>query len=128
MVHPQTRRLQRKVHGRVIRIGRKALRCLLARRGITFQRTKTWKESPDRDAKLDCIIAALDDPTLAERAADVRQVGRSLRRAVPGMGQCVSLALVSRSVGRNLAIVARAVARCWISVAATRREVRPQLC
>jgi hypothetical protein len=47
----------RKVHGRVIRIGREALRCLLARRGITFQRTKTWKESPDpdRDTKLDRI-------------------------------------------------------------------------
>src|SRR3954471_20212598 len=45
------------VHGRVIRIGREALRCLLLRRGITFQRTKTWKESPDpdRDAKLDRI-------------------------------------------------------------------------
>ncbi len=42
----------RKVHGRVIRIGREALRCLLARRGITFQRTKTWKEStdPERDS------------------------------------------------------------------------------
>jgi hypothetical protein len=33
----------------VIRIGREALRCLLARRGITFQRTKTWKESPDNE-------------------------------------------------------------------------------
>ncbi|MFE9008990.1 hypothetical protein ACFYOY_43960 [Streptomyces sp. NPDC007875] len=27
----------RRVHGRVIRIGREALRCLLVRRGITFQ-------------------------------------------------------------------------------------------
>lgn len=36
----------RKVHGRVIRIGREASRCLLARRGVTFQRTKTWNESP----------------------------------------------------------------------------------
>lgn len=47
----------RKVHGRMIRIGREALRCLLARRGVTFQRTKTWKEStdPERDAKLDRI-------------------------------------------------------------------------
>lgn len=35
----------RKVRGRVIRIGREALRRLLARRGITFQRTRTWKES-----------------------------------------------------------------------------------
>ncbi|WP_307038067.1 IS630 family transposase [Streptomyces canus] len=52
----------RKVHGRVIRIGREALRCLLARRGITFQRTKTWKESPgpERDAKLDRIEEVLD--------------------------------------------------------------------
>jgi hypothetical protein len=38
------------------------LRCLLARRGITFQRTKTWKEPPDpeRDAKLDRIEHVLD--------------------------------------------------------------------
>ncbi len=35
----------RKVHDRVIRIGREALRRLLARRRITFQRTNTWKES-----------------------------------------------------------------------------------
>ncbi|WP_342364936.1 IS630 family transposase [Streptomyces sviceus] len=52
----------RKVHGRVIRIGREALRGLLARRGVTFQRTKTWKESPDpeREAKLDCIEEVVD--------------------------------------------------------------------
>lgn len=52
----------RTVHGRVIRIGREALRCLLARCGITFQRTKTWKEStdPDRDAKLDRIEHVLE--------------------------------------------------------------------
>ncbi|WP_308191843.1 IS630 family transposase [Kitasatospora humi] len=52
----------RKVHGRVIRIGRETLRCLLARRGVTFQRTKTWKEStdPDYDAKLDRIEHVLE--------------------------------------------------------------------
>ncbi len=52
----------RKVHGRVIRIGREALRGLLARRGVTFQRPKTWKESPDpdREAKLDRIEEVLD--------------------------------------------------------------------
>jgi hypothetical protein len=51
----------RRVHGRVIRIGREALPCLLARRGITFQRTKAWRESPDpdRDAKLDRIEEVL---------------------------------------------------------------------
>jgi transposase len=39
---------------RRVKIGRERLRQLLARNEITFQRTKTWKESndPDRDAKL----------------------------------------------------------------------------
>ncbi|MFJ3514355.1 helix-turn-helix domain-containing protein [Streptomyces sp. NPDC090131] len=37
---------------RPVRIGREALRCLLARRGITFQRTQTWKESPDPDWRM----------------------------------------------------------------------------
>jgi hypothetical protein len=52
----------RRVRGRVIRVGREALRTLLIRRGITFQRTKTWKESndPDFDAKLDRIEHVLD--------------------------------------------------------------------
>ncbi|MQS15977.1 IS630 family transposase [Streptomyces kaniharaensis] len=52
----------RKVHGRVIRIGREALRCLLARRGVTFQRTRTWKEStdPDFDTKIERIEHVLD--------------------------------------------------------------------
>jgi transposase len=52
----------RKVHGRMIRIGRETLRCLLARRGITFQRTKTWKEStdPDRDTKLERIEQVIE--------------------------------------------------------------------
>ncbi|GHF18769.1 hypothetical protein GCM10014715_87030 [Streptomyces spiralis] len=46
----------------MIGIGREALRTLLARRGVTFQRTKTWKEStdPDRDAKLDRIEHVLE--------------------------------------------------------------------
>ncbi|MGW0939775.1 IS630 family transposase [Streptomyces sp. NPDC002666] len=48
---------------RPIHIGREALRILLARRGVTFQRTKTWKESadPDFDAKLDRIEYALTE-------------------------------------------------------------------
>jgi transposase len=39
---------------RAVTIGRESLRVLLARHEISFQRTKTWKEStdPDRDAKL----------------------------------------------------------------------------
>nr|WP_223854163.1 helix-turn-helix domain-containing protein [Microbispora bryophytorum] len=47
--------------GRALRIGREALRALLARHEVTFQRTKTWKDSPDPDvdAKLDRIEYAL---------------------------------------------------------------------
>jgi transposase len=43
--------------GRPVRIGRERLRQLLHSRGISFQRTRTWKESvdPDKDAKLDRI-------------------------------------------------------------------------
>jgi transposase len=42
---------------RVVVIGRERLRQLLHERGITFQRTRTWKEStdPDKDAKCDRI-------------------------------------------------------------------------
>jgi transposase len=42
---------------RSVAIGRERLRQVLHARGISFQRTRTWKESadPDRDAKLDRI-------------------------------------------------------------------------
>ena len=42
---------------RVVVIGRERLRQILHSRGISFQRTRTWKEStdPDKDAKLDVI-------------------------------------------------------------------------
>jgi transposase len=48
---------------RIVRIGRERARRLLADHEITFQRTKTWKESPDpdRDAKLARIEAAIND-------------------------------------------------------------------
>ncbi|MFD4829155.1 IS630 family transposase [Streptomyces uncialis] len=50
----------RRAHGRVIRIGREALRCLLARRGVTFQRTRKESTDPERDAKLDRIEYVLE--------------------------------------------------------------------
>jgi len=42
---------------RTVRAGRERLRQILRSRGISFQRTRTWKESkdPDKDAKLDRI-------------------------------------------------------------------------
>ncbi len=47
---------------RVAAIGRERLRQLLADNKVTFQRTKTWKESndPDRDTKLDRIEFVLE--------------------------------------------------------------------
>lgn len=47
---------------RVVKISRERLRQILDREGVTFQRTKTWKESndPERDAKLDRIEWVLD--------------------------------------------------------------------
>jgi transposase len=43
--------------GRPVRVGRERLRQILHARGISFQRTRTWKEpaDPARDAKLDRI-------------------------------------------------------------------------
>jgi hypothetical protein len=42
---------------RTVEIGRERLRQILRRRGISFRRTRTWKESrdPDKEAKLDRI-------------------------------------------------------------------------
>ena len=47
---------------RVVTIGRERLRQILAAHEVTFQRTKTWKESndPDRDTKLDRIEFVLE--------------------------------------------------------------------
>ena len=77
--------------GRPVRIGRERLRQLLHERGISFQRTRTWKEStdPDRDARLDRIeyvTSACPDRCFASgqfRAA----AGPALPRRVPGAAQ-----------------------------------------
>jgi transposase len=57
--HWSVRKLAAYLAGRTrpVRIGRERLRQLLHKRGISFQRTRTWKEStdPHRDAKLDRI-------------------------------------------------------------------------
>lgn len=48
---------------RVVSVGRERLRQFLIEHDITFQRTKTWKESndPDRDAKLDQIDHVINE-------------------------------------------------------------------
>ena len=47
---------------RVVHVSRERLRQILGANDVTFQRTKTWKESndPDRDAKLDRIEEVMD--------------------------------------------------------------------
>jgi hypothetical protein len=48
---------------RRVKIGKERLRQVLDAHGVTFQRTKTWKESndPDKEAKLDRIEEVLRD-------------------------------------------------------------------
>ena len=55
--HWSERKLAGHLAARGIRVGRERLRQILHARGISFQRTRTWKEStdPGEDAKLDRI-------------------------------------------------------------------------
>ena len=67
---------------RPVRIGRERLRQILHARGISFQRTRTWKESrdPDRDAKLDRIEYVT---SLTRTAARLRPVRAAVDPPVP---------------------------------------------
>jgi transposase len=60
---------------RMVRIGRERLRQILHKHGISFQRTRTWKESadPDKDAKLDRIEHVTS--TFADRCFAFDQFG-----------------------------------------------------
>jgi transposase len=56
--------------GRKVRIGRERLRQILIAEGITFQRTKTWKESPDpakesKLARIEWLLEHARDRTFA---------------------------------------------------------------
>jgi transposase len=55
--HWSLRKLTAHLASRGIRVSRERLRQLLRQHGISFQRTRTWKEShdPDKDSKLDRI-------------------------------------------------------------------------
>ena len=71
---------------RVVTVGHERLRQLLDARDVTFQRTKTWKESndPDRDAKLDRIdvsstpsLIGVSRSTSSGRSRSARSAGRA---------------------------------------------------
>jgi hypothetical protein len=71
---------------RVVTIGRERLRQILEINGITFQRTKTWKESndPDRDAKLDRIEHVVNE--YPDRTFAFDEFGPLTIRPVQGSG------------------------------------------
>ena len=75
---------------RPVTISPERLRQILRRHDITFQRTKTWKESndPDRDAKLDRIEEALERRPAVFRLRRVRAAVRAPRgRLCMGVGE-----------------------------------------
>jgi len=71
---------------RVVRIGRERARRLLAAHELTFQRTKTWKESPDpeREAKLARIEEVLEQHP--DRTFAFDEFGPLTIQPVPGAG------------------------------------------
>ena len=72
--------------GRRVRIGRERLRQILAAEGITFQRTRTWKESPDplKEEKLARIEWCLEHARTRTFAFD--EFGPLTIRPVAGVG------------------------------------------
>ncbi len=71
---------------RMVRIGRERARRLLADHELTFQRTKTWKESPDseRKAKLARIETVLE--RYPDRTFAFDEFGPLTIQPVPGVG------------------------------------------
>jgi transposase len=71
---------------RIVRIGRERARRLLAAHEITFQRTKTWKESPDpeREVKLARIEKAIEQHP--DRTFAFDEFGPLTIQPIPGVG------------------------------------------
>src|SRR3954468_461556 len=71
---------------RIVRIGRERARRLLAAHEITFQRTKTWKESPDpeRETKLARIQKAIEQHP--DRTFAFDEFGPLSIQPIPGVG------------------------------------------
>jgi len=84
---------------RVVTVGRERLRQILDANDVTFQRTKTWKESndPDRDAKLDRIEHVMN--TWPERCFAFDEFGPLTIRPVGG--RCWSPASKPQRVPAN---------------------------
>ena len=116
-----------------VRIGRERLRQLPHARGISFQRTRTWKESrdPDREAKLDRIeyvTSHYPDRCFASRQfgplsiRPCRGVCRAPRKRPPG---CARLIIAPTASATSMAATARAMTSCGASPASIRAPVTP---
>jgi len=84
---------------RIVAVGRERLRQILNANGVTFQRTKTWKESndPDRDTKLDRIDKVIN--TWPDRCFAFDEFGPLTIRPVGG--SCWSQASKPQRVPAN---------------------------
>jgi hypothetical protein len=91
--------------GRRVRIDRERLRQLLHKHEITFQRTKTWKEStdPDRDAKL----ARIEHVTTPFRLECSRSTSSARSRSVKSYSGVMPMRARSRrAASRSAAFIA----------------------
>ena len=102
---------------RPVVIGRERLRQILHARGISFQRTRTWKESrdPDRDAKLDRIEYVTS--AYPDRCFAFDQFGPLSIR--PCHGTCWAKRKGSNSTGRGNPYLSAAVGEAAISTGRT---------
>ena len=96
--------------GRPVRIGRERLRQLLHERGISFQRTRTWKESADPGR-------CRSGPATA--CAGRRANGR------PG---CARLIIAPTASAASMAATAWAMISCGASLASIRAPITPWPC
>ena len=116
---PFTRWSLRKLAGylagrdRPVRIGRERLRQILHAHGISFQRTRTWRESadPDRDAKLDRIEYAASPSTSSGRCRSGPATAPAGRRANARPG-CARLTTAPTASAISTAATASAMTSC----------------
>ncbi|MFI5045759.1 MAG: transposase [Acidimicrobiia bacterium] len=108
--------------GPKVRVGRERLRQILAAEGLTFQRTKTWKESPDphkeeKLARIEWLLEHGRDRTFAFDEfgpLTIKPVGgpphaASRRRARPLGGQTKELIVWGDLGPRHICLISRRV-------------------
>lgn len=118
---------------RVVRIGRERLRQILHARHISFQRTRTWKESadPGKDAKLDRIehvTSRFPDRCFAFDQfgpLSIRPAHGSAWRRAPGRPGCRRRITARTGSGTSMAATPSAMTSCGASRASARAATTP---